>query len=234
MTEPDAPPPQDPAQSLPLEQRAESQPWPSDLSLPEQKPATQPPPPPPMMLGMVVPQESHAPPPEPSKPPERAPLPPPYSPPPPRPEPVPFEPLPPGAPPQPPGSPPYSGGSQPIPGAPLRPSGSGWATAAHLTSLFDFGISCFLVSFIGPLIIWMVKKDDDPEAYWHGRESLNFQLNMLIVTIVALPLICACGLGLLILALQPFYKIALVVYASIQAANGKRFRYPLTLRLLND
>jgi uncharacterized Tic20 family protein len=106
--------------------------------------------------------------------------------------------------------------------------------AAHLTSLFDFGLSCCLVGFIGPLIIWLVKKDEDPEADWHGRESLNFQLNMLIVSIVALPLICACGLGVVILAVQPFYKVVLVVIASIRAADGKRFRYPWTLRILND
>ena len=106
--------------------------------------------------------------------------------------------------------------------------------AAHLTSLFEFGLSCFFISFIGPLIIWLVKKDKDPEADWHGRESLNFQLNMLIVTIVALPLICACGLGVAILVVQPVYKIVLVAIASIHAADGKRFRYPWTLRLLND
>jgi len=230
MTEPDASPPQDPAQNLPLEQHAEPQAWPSDLP-PRPKPVEPTTPPPPPALLSAAASSPSMPQPEPT----RAPLPPPYSPPPPRPEPAPFEPLPPGGPPpqSPPGSPPYSG-SQPIPGASWAPRGTGWPMAAHLTSLFDFGLSCCLVGFIGPLIVWLVKKDEDPEADWHGRESLNFQLNMLIVSIVALPLICACGLGVAILALQPFYKIVLVVIASIRAADGKRFRYPWTLRLLND
>ncbi|MEO6711345.1 MAG: DUF4870 domain-containing protein [Planctomycetota bacterium] len=148
---------------------------------------------------------------------------------------MPFEPLPPGVPPQPPpGSPPYAGGSQPIPGGPLPSRNTGWPMAAHLTSLFDFGFSCFLVGFIGPLIVWLIKKDENPEADWHGRESLNFQLNLLILWVAAIPLYCFCFLGLVIHLLLPFYKIVLVVIASIQAADGKRYRYPFTLRLLND
>ena len=231
MTEPEALPPQEPAQVRPLEARGDSQAWPSERSLEDQPSALEPPSPPPlapaMMVAMVAPEVPQVP------QPERPPLPPPYSPPPPRPEPAPFEPRPPVTPPQPPGSPPFSGGAQPLPAAAAAPRGSGWPVMAHLTSLFDFGFSFLGVGLIGPLIIWLVKKDEDAEADWHGRESLNFQLNLLILWIVALPLYCLCGFGLLIHFLLPFYKIILVVIASIRAADGKRFRYPYTLRLLN-
>ncbi|HUR28359.1 MAG TPA: DUF4870 domain-containing protein [Planctomycetota bacterium] len=106
--------------------------------------------------------------------------------------------------------------------------------AAHLTSIAGLGFGCFLVPFIGPLVIWLARKDDDPETDWHGRESLNFQLNMVIVSLVALPLYCLCFLGLLIHIVLPFYAVGMAIVASIRAADGKRFRYPWTLRLLND
>ena len=106
--------------------------------------------------------------------------------------------------------------------------------AAHLTSLFGLGFSCILVPLIGPLIVWLAKKDEDPETDWHGRESLNFQVNMLILWVVAWPLYLCCCVGLLIHLIQPVYMIVLAVIASIRAADGKRYRYPWTLRLLND
>jgi uncharacterized Tic20 family protein len=106
--------------------------------------------------------------------------------------------------------------------------------AAHLSTLIGLGFSCLLVPFIGPLIIWLAKKDDDPETDWHGRESLNFQINMVIVWLVAWPLWCLCFLGLFIHIVLPFYAIGMAIIASIQAADCKRFRYPWTLRLIND
>jgi len=181
--------------------------------------------------------------PEPARPAQSSlpPLPPPFSA--PRPEPAsgPADPTLPGAPPpnppMPP-EPPFSGAPpappQPFPEPAPRKGGSGWAMATHLTSLFDFGLSILMVGFIGPLVVWLVKKDEDPEADWHGRESLNFQINLLLLWLVAFPLYCACGLGLAIHLLLPVYKIILVVIASMKAADGERFRYPFTLRLLHD
>lgn len=159
------------------------------------------------------------------------PLPPPFSPPPVTPQPEPANPSAPGAPPPPPPAPPLGG----YPGdPPVSRPGSAWPMAAHLTSLIDLGFSFCFVGFIGPLVIWLARKDEDPETDWHGRESLNFQINLLILWVAALPLYCLCGLGALIHLLLPVYKIVLVILASIQAADGKRYRYPFTLRLLND
>jgi uncharacterized Tic20 family protein len=136
-------------------------------------------------------------------------------------------------PPEPPlsGAPP--GAAQPFPEPPPSRN-SAWAMAAHLTSLFDFGFSFLLVGMIGPLVVWLLKKDEDPEADWHGRESLNFQLNLLLVWVAALPLYCLCGLGAVIHVLLPLVKIIMVVVASMKGADGERFRYPFTLRLINN
>ncbi len=235
MTEPEALPPQDPAQIPAIEQMAEHEPWPFEPPTSEIQAAIPPPPPALLSAPQPVPQAAPVPPPySPSpKPSPAAPLPPPFSPPPRTPEPVPYEPEPPTAPPTPPYVPPV-GGVTPTPGAMPPSNGSGWATAAHLTSLAGLGFSCLLIGLVGPLIVWLAKKDDDPEADWHGKESLNFQINMLILWVVAWPLYCLCCLGMVIHLLQPIYIIVMVLIASIKAANGKRWQYPFTMRLLND
>jgi uncharacterized Tic20 family protein len=87
------------------------------------------------------------------------------------------------------------------------------------------------IGWLPPLVIWLAKKDEDPEVDHHGRESLNFQLNMLFWAFAAIPLVC-CLVGLVILPLLPFVKLVLVLVASIRAADGVRFRYPFIFRIV--
>lgn len=118
--------------------------------------------------------------------------------------------------------------------APPSPRGSsaGWAVFAHLATLIDFCLPWMVIAWVPPLVIWLAKKDDDPEIEYHARESLNFQLSVIFWAFAAVPLICACGLGVVIMTVLPFVKFALVLIASIRAADGQRFRYPFILRLL--
>lgn len=104
----------------------------------------------------------------------------------------------------------------------------------HLSAVITLGFAWLLLGFVGPLILWLAKKDDDPELDWHGREALNFQLNLLLFWLAGLPLLLFCCVGLLVWTVLPFYGIVLGLIASLKAADGKRWKYPLTLRLLND
>ena len=113
---------------------------------------------------------------------------------------------------------------QPIPETPQPESSDsrGWAVAAHLVTFVGLGL-------IGPLVIWLIKREEDPFVEEHAREALNFQLSMLIYTI---------GLALTIigiLALIPLWIFALVVtiIAAIKAANGEGYHYPLSISLVN-
>ena len=87
------------------------------------------------------------------------------------------------------------------------------------------------MGFVGPLIVWLIKREDDPFVEEHSREALNFQISALIYGIVsALLILLIIGIFLL-LALGIFVVVAAVV-AAIKAANGDDFRYPLTIRLV--
>lgn len=112
-----------------------------------------------------------------------------------------------------------------------------WGVVAHLGALVT---AWFAFGFIAPLIVLLVR-GNAPFARRHAAESLNFQLSMLIYSIVAVIVggvltIVTFGLGLLVII--PVYLVVLlgvlvvVLVAAVKAGNGEDYRYPLTIRLI--
>jgi uncharacterized protein len=151
-----------------------------------------------------------------------------------------------------------------------------WAMLCHLSSILVwipvsvisalFGIPMLVrflflfLSILGPLCVWQFKKNLDPAIDYHGKESVNFQLSLLIYWII-LAILCfllfyfTCrllitpgetGLGKALIAsaimaitLMPGAVISvimgiaafiLVIFASIKASKGEFYRYPFTIR----
>jgi hypothetical protein len=106
--------------------------------------------------------------------------------------------------------------------------------AAHLTALIDLALSFFIpIGWLPPLVIWLAFKDSDPYVEHHSRESLQFQISLLLWGLLAWVLVC-CLIGLPILLALWLFKLVAVIIAAVQAAQGVRFRYPLTWRFLGD
>ena len=83
----------------------------------------------------------------------------------------------------------------------------------------------------GPLGVWLMKRNESPEIDAHGKESLNFQLSMLIYNVIAAILILVL-IGIPLLILLYVLNIVFVIVASIQAGDGKLYRYPMTIRFI--
>ena len=105
-----------------------------------------------------------------------------------------------------------------------------WAMLCHLTAL-SFYIGVPFGNILGPLIIWLIKKDEMPTVDQHGKESLNFQISMTIYGLVA-GLLTFVLIGFLLLPIVVIAQIVFVVIASIKANNGEAYRYPLTIRFI--
>jgi uncharacterized Tic20 family protein len=115
-----------------------------------------------------------------------------------------------------------------------------WALFAHLSALlgafvtgFWFGWGCFL----GPLVIWLVKKETMPFVNDQGKEALNFNITLAIVGVILLIFsIVTLGIGLLItIPVGVIVAIAWLVFtiiAAIKASEGVAYRYPISLRLV--
>ena len=105
-----------------------------------------------------------------------------------------------------------------------------WAMLCHIVALV--GLLGNGIGFVlGPLLVWMIKKEDHPFVDEQGKEAVNFQITMMLLAI-------ACGLlaffviGLLLL---PFVLIVAVVFSvvgAVKANEGEHYRYPFALRLI--
>ena len=99
-----------------------------------------------------------------------------------------------------------------------------WAVASHLSALLMFA---GIPSPLGPLGIWLFKKDD-PHVTQQAVAALNFNLSFLIYAIVAgLSIILLVGIILLPIVMLVWF--VLVIVASIKAANDEPFDYPFTI-----
>jgi len=88
-----------------------------------------------------------------------------------------------------------------------------------------------LTCFIGPLIIWLLKKDQSAYVNEQGKEALNFQITVVIAWLIAGLSTMAC-IGFLLLPAVAIADLVLCIMACIAASKGEPYRYPLCLRLI--
>ena len=105
-----------------------------------------------------------------------------------------------------------------------------WNVLCHATALAGFFVP-WAGHILGPLIVWLAKRSDSQEIDENGKESLNFQISMLIYNVIA-AVLCLVLIGFILLAILHILNLVLVIIASIQASEGKFYRYPMTIRLI--
>lgn len=112
-----------------------------------------------------------------------------------------------------------------------------WAMFAHLSGLLAACFTGGLASFIGPLIIWLVKRETMPFVDNQGKEALNFNItvNIAIAVLWVLTFITLGFGGLLAFPLMfiiAVVALVFVVIATIKSNSGEAYRYPVALRLV--
>jgi uncharacterized protein len=104
-----------------------------------------------------------------------------------------------------------------------------WALAAHIGSIVT---AWFALGLIAPLIVLLVRGGSSPFVRRHAVESLNFQINALVYSVVFALLIFVL-VGFVLLPLYGLFYIVCVVLGTIRASAGEEFRYPLTVRAIS-
>lgn len=104
-----------------------------------------------------------------------------------------------------------------------------WGMLAHLSALSGYVIP--FGHLIGPFVVWIIKKDTLPFVDEQGKESLNFQISVTIYALISAVLILAL-IGFVLLAIVGIGALILVIIATVKAANGEHYRYPLTIRFI--
>lgn len=103
------------------------------------------------------------------------------------------------------------------------------AMFCHLSALAGLVIPAG--NIIGPLVLWLLKRESMPLVDQHGKEVLNFQITVTIALVACfatffliLPIFLAVLIGIA--------ALVLTIIGTLKASNGILYRYPFTLRLV--
>ncbi|WP_338469527.1 DUF4870 domain-containing protein [Niallia sp. XMNu-256] len=92
-------------------------------------------------------------------------------------------------------------------------------------------VSSFFTVFIGPLIIWLLKKDDSAFVDYYGKEYLNFLISYTVYSIISTVLMVVL-VGFLTIWLVGILGIIFTIIAAVKAYQGEMYRIPLVFRLI--
>ena len=87
------------------------------------------------------------------------------------------------------------------------------------------------IGILGPLVIYLLKKDESSFVAANALESLNFQLTIIILWIVSFILMLVL-VGFLLIWLVNILNTVMVIIATVKAAENRIYRYPVSLRLI--
>ena len=88
-----------------------------------------------------------------------------------------------------------------------------------------------VAGFIAPLVIYLIKKEESSFVTAHAKESLNFQITVLILLIISGVLMIIL-IGILLIWALSIANLVLVIVATIKASENKMYRYPFNFRLI--
>lgn len=98
------------------------------------------------------------------------------------------------------------------------------ALLSHLLGIFT--------GFLGPLIIWLIKKDSSAYVADQSKEALNFQITVAIAYLVS-GLLTFVLIGCILMPIVLLGALVLAIMATIAASKGEPYRYPIALRLIS-
>lgn len=108
----------------------------------------------------------------------------------------------------------------------LTESERNWAMFCHLSSFASVVVP--FGGIIGPLICWSSKRYESTFVDENGKASINFQLSILLYSIVCVPLMFIV-IGIIFFVALLILELVCVIIASIKAARGESFTYPISI-----
>ena len=115
-----------------------------------------------------------------------------------------------------------------------------WAMFAHLSALAG-GLLTGAIGgwgfFLGPLVIWLMKKDTMPFVADQAKEALNFNITVAAVMLALFAFgVLTLFIGFILagpaMVVVAIAALVLIIMAAIKANEGHAYRYPLTIRLV--
>ena len=101
----------------------------------------------------------------------------------------------------------------------------------HLCQL----LTCFtgFGGLIVPLVIWVTQKDNVYKMDEHGKNILNFQLSIIVFSIICIPAILLLGLGFIGLIIIGIIAFIFPIVNAIKTSKGEVPKYPLSINFVS-
>ena len=120
-----------------------------------------------------------------------------------------------------------------------RPPG-GVTREERQTAMFLYLLGIF-TGFIGPLILWMLKRDESKFVNHHGKEVINFMLTLVIPSLVLG--VVGCPFVFLTYGLAAFivvplfmavnvYALVMMIMGAMRANKGEWWEFPISIRMI--
>jgi uncharacterized Tic20 family protein len=104
-----------------------------------------------------------------------------------------------------------------------------WAMLCHLSTFAGYFVP--VGNILGPLVVWLIKKDQYALVDDQGKEALNFQISVLIYGLISFVL-CFVLIGFVLLIALIIFDLVVTIMAAVQANSGVYYRYPMCIRLI--
>ncbi len=104
-----------------------------------------------------------------------------------------------------------------------------WSMVAHASGLVGL---LGPPSFLGPLFVYLMKKNESPRVRANAAEALNFQITAFIAAIVSAILFLVL-IGVVLLAAVAIGWLVFTILAAVKASNGEDYRYPINIRFVS-
>ncbi|RST72982.1 DUF4870 domain-containing protein [Siminovitchia acidinfaciens] len=92
-------------------------------------------------------------------------------------------------------------------------------------------VTSFFTTLIGPLLIWLLKKDESPFIDFHGKEYLNFIISYTVYSLVA-SILMVVLVGFILLPIIGIMAFVFTIIAAVKAYNGEIYHFPLVFRII--
>jgi uncharacterized Tic20 family protein len=118
----------------------------------------------------------------------------------------------------------------PVPGTAPTENERTWGMLAHLSALS--GVVLWLLGCIlGPLAVWIARRDQSAFVTEHAREALNFNITIVLAALVCM-LLMLVFVGFILGTALFVVWLVFTLIAAIKASEGEHYRYPFSLRLV--
>jgi uncharacterized Tic20 family protein len=106
-----------------------------------------------------------------------------------------------------------------------------WAMFAHIGTFSSLFVP--LGNFIAPIVIWQMKKHESEFVVDQAKESLNFQITIIIYALISF-LLVFIFIGFFLIFALVIFSLIVVIIAGIKANEGEYYRYPMCIRLISQ